>query len=136
MAVVSAPNWDSKYELDQYCQHEIRFWKNNLTKRNVRKCFNFKQPNCFVYSDASNTGCASVITMNKELVCHRTWTENESSKSSTWRELEAINFALVSFKKILNGSYVKWYTDNQAAAKIIEVGSMKLELHNIAINHS
>lgn len=30
------------------------------------------------------------------------------------------------------GSHVKWFTDNQAAARIVEVGSMKLELHRMA----
>ena len=30
-------------------------------------------------------------------------------------------------------SHVKWYTDNQATAKIVEVGSMKLELHSLAL---
>ena len=33
----------------------------------------------------------------------------------------------------MGGSLVKWYTDCQAAAKIIEVGSMKLDLHRLAI---
>ena len=30
--------------------------------------------------------------------------------------------------------HVKWFTDSQAAAKIIEVGSMKLDLHMMARN--
>ena len=30
-------------------------------------------------------------------------------------------------------SHVKWYTDNQATAKIVEVGSMKLQLHTLAL---
>ena len=30
-------------------------------------------------------------------------------------------------------SHVKWYTNNQATAKIVEVGSMKLELHSLAL---
>ena len=32
----------------------------------------------------------------------------------------------------LKGSHVKWFTDNQAAVRIVEVGSMKLELHRMA----
>ena len=31
------------------------------------------------------------------------------------------------------GSLVKWFTDSQTAARIIEVGSMKLDLHRLAI---
>ena len=33
---------------------------------------------------------------------------------------------------MLEGSHVKWFTDSQAAAKIVEVGSMKLGLHKMA----
>ena len=33
----------------------------------------------------------------------------------------------------MEGSLVKWFTDRQSAAKINEVGSMKLDLHRLAI---
>ena len=33
----------------------------------------------------------------------------------------------------MEGSLVKWFTDSQTAARIIEVGSMKLDLHRLAI---
>ena len=33
---------------------------------------------------------------------------------------------------MLEGSRVKWFTDSQVAAKIVEVGSMKLGLHKMA----
>ena len=60
------------------------------------------------------------------------WTENESFQSSTWRELSVIEFALQSFASVLEGSHVKWFTDSQAAAKIVEVGSTKLGFHKMA----
>ena len=60
------------------------------------------------------------------------WTESESIQSSTWRELSVIEFSLQSFASVLEGSHVKWFTDSQAAAKIVEVGSMKLGLHKMA----
>ena len=53
--------------------------------------------------------------------------------SSTWRGLAVIVFALESFAPILEGSLVKWFTVSQTAARIIEVGSMKLDLHRLAI---
>ena len=55
-----------------------------------------------------------------DFVCHKLWTET------------VIEFSLKSFAAVLKGSHVKWYTDSQAAAKIVEVGSMKLDLHRIA----
>ena len=33
----------------------------------------------------------------------------------------------------MEGSLVKWFTDSQTAARIIEVESMKLDLHRLAI---
>ena len=64
---------------------------------------------------------------------HKFWEPSERSKSSTWRELAAIDFTLESFAPILESSLVKWFTDSQTAARIIEVGSMKLDLYRNAI---
>ena len=33
----------------------------------------------------------------------------------------------------MEGSVVKWFTDSQTAARILEVGSMKFDLHSLAI---
>ena len=64
-------------------------------------------------------------------MCHKLWEHSERSKSSTWRELAAIYFSLESFALILEGSLIKWFTDSQTAARIIEVGSMKLDSHRL-----
>ena len=37
-----------------------------------------------------------------------------------------------SFAPVLQGSRVKWFTDSQAAARIVEVASVKLDLHRMA----
>ena len=108
------------------------FGKNNIKNVNSRDCFVSTCPSHFVYSDASATDCGSVIGFNDEYVCNTMWTEFESSQSSTWRELHAIEFSLQAFAPVLKGSHVKWFTDNQAAARIVEVGSMKLDLHRMA----
>ena len=94
---------------------------------NERDCFLRCEPNRFVYSDVSETGRDA--TVEQEQVCHKMWDETERFRSPTWRELVAIIFDLASFAELIRHSHVKWYTDNQAIAKIIEVGSMKLDLH-------
>ena len=48
-------------------------------------------------------------------------------------ELAAIDFAIESFSSVLESPHVKWYTESQAAAKIVHVGSMKPDLHKLAI---
>ena len=100
---------------------------------NTRYCFLSKDPSYFVYSDASSIEGGAIIDLfNNDFVCHRMWSENERGQSSTWKELSVIEFSLQSFASALEGSHVKWFTDSQVAAKIVEVGSMKLVLHKMA----
>ena len=68
-----------------------------------------------------------------EQICHRLWEPSECSKSCTWRRLAAINFSLESIAAFLEGSLVKWFTDSQSAAKIAEVGCMKLDLQRLVV---
>ena len=132
MSTLCVDNWDSVFCLDDYCKKELYYWKDNLINLNSRYCFVSKDPSYFVYSDASATGGGAFIDFNNDFVCHKLWTENESLRSSTWRELSVIEFSLQSFAPVLKGSHVKCYTDSQAAAKVVEVGSMRLDLHMIA----
>ena len=71
--------------------------------------------NYVIYSDASATGCGAHMDLNGAQICHKQWKEEECKKSSTWGELSAIEFALESFLPIVQGSYIKWLSDNQAA---------------------
>ena len=76
-----------------------------------------------------------ILISTGEKICHREWDYQESQKSSTWawRELMAIEFALRSFLPIVKDVYVKWFSDSQTACKIISVGSMRSDLHVIAL---
>ena len=71
--------------------------------------------------------------MNGEQAFHKLWEVSEREKSSTWRELSAIDYTLKSFLPIINGSYLKWFSDGRTAVRIIHVGSMKKEFHDLAI---
>ena len=92
-----------------------------------------RKPNVFGLSDASTTGCGAVISLDSQHVCHKLWDSSEASKSSTWRELAAIDFAIESFSSVLESSCVKLYRESKAAEKNVEVGSMKPDLHKLAI---
>ena len=100
---------------------------------NVKQCCRpLLSHNKIVYSDASNNACGSLILGNQKAVSHRMFTESEKALSSTHRELIAISYSLEAFGSQLRNSCVKWFTDNQATARIVEVGSMKLILHQLA----
>ena len=132
MSTLCINNWDSVIWLDDYCKEELFFWKDNLINLNSRYCFVSKDTSYLVYSDANATGGGAFIDFNNDFVRHKEWTVNESLQSSTWRELSVIEFSLQSFASLLEGSHVKWYTDSQAADKVVEVGSMNIDLHEIA----
>ena len=62
------------------------------------------------------------------------FSEDEILESSTSRELKAILLALRSFRTILSGHKVKWYSDNQGACHISKKGSMKPYLQDLALD--
>ena len=76
-----------------------------------------------------NASCGTHIDLNGTQICQKQWNKEECKKSSTRRELSAVEFALESFLPIIQGSYIKWFSDNQAACSIVKVGSMRHDLH-------
>ena len=87
-----------------------------------------------MYSDTSDSGYGG-YTVNVGLrIAQGQWSESESQASSTWRELEVINRILQAYSKLMNGETAKWLTDNQNVVRIIEHGSRKHLLQEIAVN--
>ncbi len=134
MTVAAGEDWDTKHPLDNYCLSGIKFWVDNLHHVNSKYCFNPISHNKLVYSDASNYACGALVKGDKQMICHKMFTPEEVTCSSTQRELITILYSLTIFWAaiILFNSRVKWFTDNQATAKIVDVGSMKLALHDLA----
>ncbi|CAG2217404.1 unnamed protein product [Mytilus edulis] len=61
------------------------------------------------------------------------WTPDEAKKSSTFRELLAVFITLFSLLPDFQNRLVKIYTDNQNVVKIVQAGSMRTELQEIAL---
>ena len=85
-----------------------------------------------VYSDASNTGFGGYIVENPKTIAHSMWSDIDKNRSSTWKELTAVKFVLLSLLDLLKDKRIKWFTDNQKVASIVKKGSMKCHLQNIA----
>lgn len=134
MTIATSQFWDIPFELDDYCKEEILYWNENLPLLQSRSCFVNKGPHILIYSDASSTGCGAFVQLDNQQTCHKLWDTIEAGESSTWRELTAIKFSIEAFLPIIQNTHVKWYTDSQTAAKIVEIGSMKLNLHRLAIS--
>lgn len=76
-----------------------------------------------VLSDASATGCGAFI-QGSTAIFNRNWSPSESQKSSTYRQLATVQFALKAFIEQLSASRVHWNTDirtnNQIGSMIQE----------------
>jgi hypothetical protein len=124
---------DSLFDLYRYCILELEFWQSNLKIVNCRSFLPKPAATKTFFSDASQLACAAHSGDGK-LIAHRMFTELERAESSTFRELAAITFALEALEPTLQHSKVKWFTDSQAAAKIIQVWSMTFNLHQMVFD--
>ena len=113
---------------------ELIFWRNNVKSLNCKYLSSYSPSSVFIYSDASNVACGAYTVEIQSKVFHKMWNEFEKKQSSTWREMRAIEQALISFKKEFHGKSLKWYTDNQNCIRIVQSGSMKESLHSLAFS--
>ena len=72
--------------------------------------------------------CSGDHVSGTDIYTHTMLTVFERSQSSTYRELVAILFVLVSLAQLMFVSRVKWFTDSQGALRIIQVGSIHFKL--------
>ena len=136
-SIEQSSSWDKTFNIGNYNDtvDEILFWKFNPVKYNnkVINCYNI--PLFHVHSHASNTGISCVFDVRgKKNICYRNLTDLEKTFGSTWRELEAIRFSLLSSIKQFENKCIFWYTDNFATQQIITCGSNKTHIHLLALN--
>ena len=131
--IMSRKSWDGILKLDDSALEELRFWLNNFKNLNVRKLQEIKAVNRIVYSDASAVGAGGFVLDVQGAQYFRQWDPGEELKSSTWRELKGVQFCLDSFSNLLENKTIRWFTDNQGVVSIVQNGSMKLDLHELAI---
>ena len=133
IAVAAAPSWDCIIDLSDKIHEELKFWLSNIDLLNKKCCFDQKPPSILnvIESDASDSGCGSLLNAKSKAL--RLFSEFERAQHSTYRELMAVSHAIGSFLPRISNSKVKVFVDNQSAARIIDVGSMKIELHEIAM---
>lgn len=134
MSVCQRHTWDSYFQIPLSVVTELEFWKSNCyILPNLLICPIQQTPERVIFSDASIYASAGFIDGNVLQVAHDMFTEHEQLKSSTWRELKSVKFILESMSRQLAGKLVKIYTDNQNVVHICQVGSMKADLHELAM---
>lgn len=127
-------SWDRKFNILNYpeAHREILFWRENIKRLNKKSSLTDNLPKLTISSDASDTGIGGICT-SMSILCHKSFNNKESGSSSTWRELEAINFSLRSFGELIRGKSMLWLTDNRAAMYITRSGSAKTDLQTLAV---
>ncbi len=121
--------WDLPLNLTGAAKFEIHFWMINIQRIPT----NYSLPEQIILSDASSTGCGAILSSNNSK-CYQNFSSTEIENSSTLRELKGVLFALESFKSQISNKSVLILTDNKACAKIIESGSMRPHLQQLALS--
>ena len=134
MIIAASRFWDEKIFLTVKAQQELTFWSKNIHFLPKKTFFNRTfLPDKIVYTDASGYACAGYTVETVHQVVHKMWSDEEAVKSSTFRELKAVFITLTSLVHSFENRLVKVFTDNQNVVKIINAGSMKSELQDLAI---
>ena len=112
---------------------EMFFWKNNFKTLNLRKFLSHTNFQTAGISDASSTGYVTNLTTNNgRYTANKSLSEKENLKSSTWRKISVIEFALKAFVYLLKNSSVLWNTDNYASTFVVDSSSSKNNLQKTA----
>lgn len=136
--IMSRASWHSKVKMSVNAFNEIEFWRESLNRLNENGCrlesFDASDVcNFQLVCDASDVGYGGFIERmwdeNPKVsigTVFGSWTENESQKSSTWRELQAVNRAVKSNVSHLNNGKVKIISYNKNVSTILQIGSENL----------
>ena len=126
-------SWWELLEITPEAKDELEFWQTSLAEYNCQPIWHSPSAVRVVYSDASDTGYGGFVVEHGPCVAYGQWTEWEARQSSTWRELTAVLQILMAVVEKLKNCRVRWFTDNQNVARILQVGSKKSGLHATAV---
>ena len=96
-AIESRTHWDHfmNFDFPDMIRGELEFWTRNMTKMNQIRLIVDSLPSVLVVSDASNVAAGAYTVEVDEKVVHFMWSRSQSLMSSTWRELKAIELAII-----------------------------------------
>ena len=103
---------------------ELKFWNQNFDKFHIRFLSPTYCPPVRGSLDANNTGLAAKVFIDSKLnTVYKNFSIEEKNKNSTWRELYAVYYSLLTLAPYLHRRTVEWQTDNYATSLIVEKGS-------------
>ena len=132
--VDAAPSWDGFVSIEREVKDEINFWVQNIDEVNGYELKRKHAHTKVVYSDASENGFGGYIAEHLgDVIAKGSFTGSEKETSSTFRELLAVKQVLSSLITHLKHESVLWYTDNWNVSRILQVGSSKNHLQDLAL---
>ncbi|CAC5365463.1 unnamed protein product [Mytilus coruscus] len=139
MSIESRMSWDSYLVLESksFVISELKFWLDNIAYVNFKTLNQYSQSHVMICSDVSHVSSIAAGACTVELeseISHTMWKSTEMLESSTWRELKAIELALMSYQHAFAGKSLKWLTNDSNCVRIVQAGSMKEKLQYIAIS--
>ena len=134
LAIESRSAWDHSFLFPPALPEELKFWFCNIEYFNG---YSFRPPldsSTVVFSKASDTAFGGFSTSLEGTVASSMFTIDDLSQNSTFHELKAIYYVLLSIVEHLKHNRVKIFTDKQSAARIVSVGSSKVHLQSMALS--
>ena len=127
-------SWDHLFHFPPSLLEELRFWRCNIDSFNGYALRPPVASSTVVFTDASGFAFGGFSASLDGAVVSAMWTAEDIGQSSTFRELKAIYYVLLSYADQLKCKRVRVYTDNQSAARIVSVGSSKVHLQTLALD--
>jgi hypothetical protein len=133
-SIETRSSWEDTLIVPNCVIDELTFWLDNLDAFNGFYIKHQYTPSHAVYSDASDTGYGAFVVGSPNTKINGTWTGVERLRSSTWRELAAVLRVLLELRDVFAHQKIRWYTDNSNVPRILAHGSMKSDLHSLALS--
>ena len=125
--------WNQYLALTPEVKEELQFWIDQVDHINGKEIWHSPSAVRVVYADASATGYGGFTVEHGYHIAHGSWTAEEMTQSSTWRELRAVRMVLESLIPKLKNERVRWFSDNQNVVRILDIGSKKPHLQKEAL---
>ena len=133
-AIESRSYWDDTLCFSPGLLQERRFWHSIIASFSG---YSIREPlvtHTAVFSDASDVSFGGFCVSIDGSPVSGMLTRDEMRMSSTFRELKAMYYVLLSYADQLRNKRVNIFADNQGAARIVSVGSPKPHLQAIALD--
>ena len=133
-AIETRSAWDNTIHFSPSLLLELKFWCCNIDCLNG---YSIRPPlatHTVVFSDASDVAFGGFSPSLDGTIVSGMWEPEDIGQSSMFRELKAMYFLLLSYVAQLKQKRVKIITDNEGAAKIVAIGSSKINLQALAMD--